>query len=170
MIELELVGVRVELPANQPIVLLKEQGGPRYLPIWIGAVEATAIAFALQGVQTPRPLTHDLFVDVLEEMNTDLAAVHITDLREGTFYAELHLVRGEESFVISARPSDAVALAARFEDVPILGADSVVDEAGLELDEDDDADVEAPTADSEETVREFRAFLDEVTPEDFKEQ
>lgn len=169
MIELELVGVRVELPANQPIVLLREQGGPRYLPIWIGAVEATAIAFALQGVQTPRPLTHDLFVDVLQEMGTDLAAVHITDLREGTFYAELHLSRGEESFVVSARPSDAVALAARFEDVPILGADTVVEEAGLELDDDDETDAESP-ADSEETVREFRAFLDEVTPEDFKEQ
>jgi uncharacterized protein len=167
VIELELVGVRVELPANQPIVLLREREGTRYLPIWIGAVEATAIAFALQGVDTPRPLTHDLFVDVLQEMGAGLAAVHVTELRDGTFYAELHLTQGDDTFTVSARPSDAIALASRFEDVPILGAEDVLEDAGLEIDDTEDGELEA---DPEEEVREFRAFLDDVTPEDFKEQ
>ncbi len=169
MIEMELVGVRVELPANQPIVLLKEREGTRYLPIWIGAVEATAIAFALQGVETPRPLTHDLFVDVLGELSVELVAVHVTALRDGTFYAELKLLRDGEPHTVSARPSDAIALAARLGEVPILSAEEVLDEAGLEI-EDDDEGGSTSGGDDEEEVRQFRAFLDEVTPEDFKEQ
>ena len=169
MIEMELVGVRVELPANQPIVLLKEREGTRYLPIWIGAVEATAIAFALQGVETPRPLTHDLFVDVLRELSVELVAVHITALRDGTFYAELKLLRDGEPHTVSARPSDAIALASRLGEVPILSAEEVLDEAGLEI-EDDDEGGASSSGDDEEEVRQFRAFLDEVTPEDFKEQ
>jgi bifunctional DNase/RNase len=167
VIEMELVGVRVELPANQPIVLLKEIEGTRYLPIWIGAVEATAIAFALQGVETPRPLTHDLFVDVMEELGVLLAAVHVTELRDGTFYAELQLAQGERTFTVSARPSDAIALASRMEDVPILSATDVLDEAGLEIDESEDGE---ESGDAEEEVRQFRAFLDEVTPEDFNKE
>jgi uncharacterized protein len=169
VIELELVGVRVEFPANQPIVLLKEKTGVRYLPIWIGAVEATAIAFALQGVHTPRPLTHDLFKTVLVDLHATLTAVHITELRDGTFYAELHLTRGSETFTISARPSDAVALAARFEDVPILSADDVLETAGIELD--DDVELESDAGqDDEDQLREFRAFLDEISPDDFRGQ
>jgi uncharacterized protein len=166
VIEMELIGVRVELPANQPIVLLRETGGSRYLPIWIGAVEATAIAFALQGVETPRPLTHDLFVDVLGETGVELAAVHVTDLRDGTFYAELHLRQGERAWTVSARPSDAIALAARFESVPVLAAEAVLDEAGLEIDRTDE-DGESGV-DAEEEVRRFRDFLDQVTPSDFE--
>ena len=167
MIEMELVGVRVELPANQPIVLLKEREGTRYLPIWIGAVEATAIAFALQGVDTPRPLTHDLFVDVMQEMGVELSAVHVTALRDGTFYAELQLTQGEKTWSVSARPSDAIALASRMDDVPIFGDESVIDEAGLEIESTDDEGEEG--VDAEEEVRQFRQFLDDITPEDFKE-
>ena len=166
MIEMELVGVRVELPANQPIVLLKEREGSRYLPIWIGAVEATAIAFALQGVETPRPLTHDLFVGVLAELGVELAAVHVTELRDGTVFAELHLTQGEQTYTVSARPSDAIALASRLEDVPIFGAEEVLDEAGLEIEPGDQEGGE----DAEEEVRQFREFLDTVSPEDFREQ
>lgn len=165
MIELELVGVRVELPANQPIVLLKERHGPRYLPIWIGAVEATAIAFALQGVETARPLTHDLMVDVLTAAGIAVTAVHVTDLRDGTYYAELHMRRGTEDIVVSARTSDAIAIATRLEDVPLFSAEAVLEEAGIEIDADEDED-----ADPEEEVREFREFLDTVRPEDFREQ
>jgi len=168
LIEMELVGVRVELPANQPIVLLKERHGTRYLPIWIGAVEATAIAFALQGVETPRPLTHDLFVEVLRDLGAELAAVHVTELRDGTFYAELHLTHGGRTTTVSARPSDAIALASRLEDVPIFGAASVLEEAGLEIDAADDEGEEGP--DPEEAVRQFREFLEDITPEDFREQ
>jgi bifunctional DNase/RNase len=166
VIEMELVGVRVELPANQPIVLLKERTGSRYLPIWIGAVEATAIAFALQGVETPRPLTHDLFVAVLRDLGAELTAVHVTDLRDGTFFAELHLRAGERTTTVSARPSDAIALASRLGDVPIFGAESVLDEAGLEID-DEDTDV-GEGVDPEEEVRRFREFLDDIQPEDFE--
>jgi len=169
MIELELVGVRVEFPANQPIVLLKEKVGSRYLPIWIGAVEATAIAFALQGVNTPRPLTHDLFKTVLVDLQAELTAVHITELREGTFYAELHLKRDGENLTISARPSDAVALAARFSDIPILSAEDVLDSAGIELDADEELEAD-DRPDDEDQLREFRAFLDEISPEDFRGQ
>jgi uncharacterized protein len=164
VIEMELVGVRVELPANQPIVLLKEREGTRYLPIWIGAVEATAIAFALQGVETPRPLTHDLFVDVLAELGVELAAVHVTDLRDGTFFAELQLIQGDRVFSVSARPSDAIALASRLDEVPILGAETVLEEAGLEIDTDEEGE---ESVDAEEEVRQFRAFLEDVDPEDF---
>lgn len=166
MIEMELVGVRVELPANQPIVLLKEKDGPRYLPIWIGAVEATAIAFALQGVETARPLTHDLMVDVLTAAGIQVTAVHVTDLREGTYYAELHMRRGDEDIVVSSRTSDAIAIATRLTDIPVYGAEEVLDEAGIEIDPDED-DVDA---DPEEEVKEFREFLDTITPEDFREQ
>ena len=170
MIEMELVGVRVELPANQPIVLLKEREGTRFLPIWIGAVEATAIAFALQGVDTPRPLTHDLFVDVLQALDVELVAVHIVELREGTFYAELKLLRDGQPTTVSARPSDAIALASRLGEVPVLAAPAVLEEAGLEIEDDEDGASSSSTGDDEEEVRQFRAFLDEVTPEDFKEQ
>ncbi len=166
MIEMELVGVRVELPANQPIVLLKEQTGTRYLPIWIGAVEATAIAFALQGVQTPRPLTHDLFVGVLTELDVTLEAVHVTELKDGTFFAELHLQQAGKNWTVSARPSDAIALASRLDGIPIRAAQEVLDEAGLEI---DDSEVEGEEGvDAEEQVRQFREFLDEVSPEDFE--
>ena len=166
MIELELVGVRVELPANQPIVLLKERHGARYLPIWIGAVEATAIAFALQGVETARPLTHDLMVDILAAAGITVSAVHVTDLREGTYYAELHMRRGDEEIVVSSRTSDAIAIATRLQDIPVYGDEGVLDEAGIEIDPDE----EAGDADPEEEVREFREFLDTITPEDFREQ
>ncbi len=164
MIEVELVGVRVELPANQPIVLLKEKAGSRYLPIWIGAVEATAIAFALQGVETPRPLTHDLFVNVLADMGVTLQAVHVTELRDGTFYAELHLHQNGRTYRVSSRPSDAIALASRLDAVPIFAAEDVMEEAGLEIEATEAGDEVA----AEEELRQFREFLDEVSPEDFR--
>ena len=108
MKQMEVVGVRVEMPSNQPIVLLKETEGDRYLPIWIGAVEATAIAFAQQGVLPARPLTHDLFRDVLDALSVQLRTVNITALREGIFFADLIFSNGVE---VSARPSDSIALA-----------------------------------------------------------
>src|SRR5438477_12981603 len=110
MIEMNLVGVRVELPTNQPIVLLREKEGERFLPIWIGAVEATAIAFAQQGIVTARPMTHDLMRDLLASLDKPLESVTITDLREGVFYAELAFPGGVS---VSARPSDAIALSMR---------------------------------------------------------
>src|SRR2546430_16821776 len=104
MIELNLVGVRVELPTNQPIVLLREREGERYLPIWIGAMEATAIAFALQGIVTQRPMTHDLLKNVLEEIQVHVERIVITELREGTFYAVIHMSRNGSRYEVSSRP------------------------------------------------------------------
>ena len=155
MIELELVGVRVELPHNQPIVLLKETSGTRFLPIWIGPVEATSIAFALQGVVTQRPMTHDLLRDLLEALEVGVERIVVTELHEGTFYAEIHMASGEQPVVVSSRPSDAIALAVRAS-VPIYAHEGVLDEAGIEIEDDE-----------EEEVERFKEFLDEVTPEDF---
>ncbi len=108
MRQMEVVGVRVEMPTNNPIVLLKETQGERYLPIWIGPMEATAIAFAQQGMVPARPLTHDLFRDVLEALDVQLRTVNITALRDGIFFADLIFSNGKE---VSARPSDSIALA-----------------------------------------------------------
>ena len=88
---MEVVGVRVEMPSNQPIVLLKEIDGSRFLPIWVGAHEATAIAFAQQGLVPPRPLTHDLMREIIEGLDATLTAVHITEVKSGTFFASLSL-------------------------------------------------------------------------------
>ena len=110
MHQMDVVGVRVEMPSNQPIVLLREIDGERYLPIWIGAVEATAIAFAQQGVVPARPLTHDLLRDILVALGHRLTEVRITDLVDGVFFAVLAFEGGVE---VSARPSDAIAHFAR---------------------------------------------------------
>lgn len=154
--DLEVVGVRVEMPSNNPIVLLREPVSGRYLPIWVGAVEATAIAYAQQGVVPPRPLTHDLMRDILGTLGVAVSEVRITALEDGVFYAVIALSTGAE---VSARPSDAIALALRV-DAPIRGADEVLEAAGIEIPDD-----EAPA--DEDQVEKFREFLDQVSPEDF---
>ena len=153
MREVDVMGVRVEMPSNQPIVLLREVSGERYLPIWIGAVEATAIAFAQQGVVPPRPLTHDLMKDLLEALGQELTEVQITEMKDGVFYATLVLGSGVE---VGARPSDSIALALRTGS-RIVCAEEVLDEVGL-----------AVPAEQEDEVERFREFLDHVTPEDFE--
>ncbi len=159
MIRLSLVGVRVEVPTNQPIVLLREDEGQRYLPIFIGPPEATAIVYALQGMETPRPMTHDLFKSVLDDMSIRLQQVVITELHDGTFYAEIELAgNGDNAYRVSSRPSDAIALAVRYEDaVPIFADEAVLDEAGVLFENDEE----------EEQIEQFREFLDQVRPEDF---
>ena len=158
MIEMTLVGVRVELPGNQPIVLLKEREGERYLPIWIGTSEATAIAFALQGVVTARPMTHDLLKTILDELAVNVSRILITELREGTFYATIEMGRNGTPLEISSRPSDAIALAVRL-GVPIFAHEDVLGEASIVIREDEEQ--------QEEEVERFREFLDNVRPEDF---
>jgi uncharacterized protein len=153
MSEMRVVGVRVELPANQPILLLRETEGDRYLPIWIGSVEATAIALEQQGVKPSRPLTHDLLKDVITAMSRRLEQVRITDLQGGTFFAELIFDGGIK---VSARPSDSVALALRM-GVPIHAEERVLAEAGLIIPDE-----------QEDEVEKFREFLDSISPEDFR--
>jgi bifunctional DNase/RNase len=167
MIPVELVGVRVELPANQPIVLLREQVSGRYLPIWIGGAEAMSISSHLEGQRPPRPLTHQLLVDVLVALEATLEAVHLTDLREGTFYAELHLLVAGEAVVVSARPSDAIAVAIRAGDVPILVDEDLFERVAIEIGSLDEDEEDGP--DPEEEVRQFRAFLEDLDPDDFLE-
>ena len=151
-VPVEVVGVRIEMPSNQPIVLLKEIDGVRYLPIWVGAVEASAIAFAQQGLIPSRPLTHDLFTSVLQILHADVLRVEITDLIDGVFFAELHLTGG---VTISARPSDAIALALRA-GAAITALDSLFEKAGIEIPDQ-----------SEDEVEKFREFLDQINPDDF---
>ncbi len=155
---MEVIGVRVEMPSNQPIVLLKEIDGSRFLPIWVGAVEATAIAFAQQGVKPPRPLTHDLMNNLVNLLDATLTAVHLTEIKEGIFYATM-LLRDSSGgqLTISARPSDAIALAVRSHS-NILATQELLDEIGIEI----------PQGDGEnQEVEKFREFLDQINPEDF---
>jgi bifunctional DNase/RNase len=148
----DVVGVRVEMPSNQPIVLLKEITGERYLPIWVGAVEATAIAFAQQAMKPPRPLTHDLIVDLLDLLDAKVISVHLTELKDGVFYADLK-ISGERT--LSVRPSDAIAIALRV-GAPILASEDLFNQAGIEIPDQSDDEVEK-----------FREFLDQINPEDF---
>lgn len=162
MAEVLVVGIRMQQPANQPVLLLRESAGDRYLPIWIGESEAQAIIIQQQGVEPPRPMTHDLFRDVIGALGRSLQEVRIVDLREGTFYADLvfdHDVR------VSARPSDSVALAIRM-GVPIHVEESVLAEAGLLMP--DDGDEESGGTLREDEVEKFKEFLDSVSPDDFK--
>jgi bifunctional DNase/RNase len=164
MVEVQLTNVRVDLQTNTPVVLLQElQGAHRTLPIFIGAPEATAIAFALQGVEPERPMTHDLMRDILAALGASLERVVVTELRESTYYAELLLRVGERTHTISSRPSDAIALAART-GTPLFVADELLDLEGVVL-AGDDEDEEVPNPD--ELVVEFRKFIDDVRPEDF---
>jgi len=169
MIEMRIVGVRIEMPSQQPILVLTEKDGPRSLPIVIGTVEATAIAMHLQGMRPARPLTHDLLGQVISALGRSVEQVRVVDFREGTFYGELAFDDGTS---LSDRPSDAVALAVRIE-CPVFVADELLDQAGIVLDDVDevvgpvDEDAATPDVDPDEEVQAFREFLDSVSPDDF---
>ncbi len=157
---MHLVGVRVEMPTNNPIVLLREADGQhRVLPIFIGPVEATAIAFAIQGVTTQRPMTHDLIRDVFLALGVGVERVVITELRDRTFFAEIQMTRNGTSCEVSSRPSDAIALAARL-GTPIFAHEAVLEEAAVTMSDDDEEE-------DEDEVERFREFLEGVNPEDF---
>ena len=152
-VRVSVVGVRVEMPSNQPIILLQDEPGQKYLPIWIGAVEATSIAFAQQGVIPARPLTHELLLEVIKNFGRQIKEVKVISLKDGIFYSEIIFDNG---VTISARPSDSIALALRVE-APILVAVEVLNSAGIEI-----------PVDEQDELDKFRQFLDEVNPEDFK--
>ena len=168
-VRMEVVGVRIEMPSNQPIVLLKEVEGSRFLPIWVGAHEATAIAFAQQDMNPKRPLTHDLMADVLSAIDATLVAVQITGITDGVFYSELHLRSGEVAInPISARPSDAIALALRTK-TNIMASTELLDEVGIDIPERVAGQVAdgAGQAGQDVEMERFREFLDQINPEDF---
>lgn len=156
-VPMQLVGVRIELPTQTPILLLRETDGSRYLPIWIGETEARAIVVALEGSESARPLTHDLLKNVTESLDAEITRVVVTELNGGTFYADLILNRNGEEIVVSARPSDAMALVART-NATVFAERSLLDEVGVEIQDDDD----------EEEIERFKEFLEGVSPEDFE--
>ena len=170
MIEVVLRAVRVDVGSSTPLLLLEEVAGERVLPIFIGAPEATAIAYALQGVESPRPMSHDLLGHVIVALGAQLFSVEITDLIDNTFFANLRLLRGNEEVVVSSRPSDAVALALRV-GAPILVSDDLMATEGkvmeLAYDEDDEEYVELDTPNEADLVEQLREFLEQVRPEDF---
>lgn len=149
---MEILGVRVETPSNQPLVLLRESDGGRLVPIWVGAIEASAIAFAYQGTETIRPLTHELMASVIEALGEALQRVTIVRVEDGVFYSELLFASGA---VVDARPSDAIALALR-SGVEVWCDEIVLADAGFE-----------PTHEEEDEVAQFREFLDHIEPGDF---
>jgi hypothetical protein len=165
---MDLIGVRIELPTNTPILLLREQApNPRLLPIFIGAPEATAIALALEGVDVPRPMTHDLIKVILDHIGVALRRVVVTELRDKTFFAELELGDNGRTKRVSCRPSDAIAVAVRC-GAPIFAAEAVMEEAGYWEPEEADSARADPETDPDEVVEQFREFIDTVRPEDFE--
>lgn len=175
MVEVRLRAVRVDLQSNTPVLLLQESDGlGRTLPIFIGAPEATAIAFALQGMETPRPMTHDLIRDLLDALSAEVVRVVVTELRSATYYAEIVLGTEGGELPVSSRPSDAVAVAVRA-GAPLYVDDELMDAEGIMLavdededgDEDEENDGDEERVNSDQLVGEFRSFLDTIRPEDF---
>jgi len=151
-------GVSFDAASKQPIVLLKAEGRNLFLPIWIGHPEAAAILMKLQNAELPRPMTHDLLANVIDQLQASVKGVLVTELRDNTFFAVLRLDSGGEEIQVDSRPSDAIALAVRT-DAPIFASENLLDANGIEFDQE--------VGDVEEIVREFKDFLDEVTPDDF---
>jgi bifunctional DNase/RNase len=161
MQEMVIYGVSFDMVGKQPIVLLKTADGNKFLPIWIGHPEAAAILMKLQGAATPRPMTHDLFTDILSQLEARVVKIAVTELRENTFYALITVAVDGAEIEIVSRPSDAIALAVRAE-APIFAAEAVIEESAIEFEQDQDVN-------EEEVVEEFKKFLDEVRPEDFSD-
>ena len=127
-IEMSIKGLMVDPVTNMPIVILRDSDGKRTLPIWVGVFEANAIALQIENVSTPRPMTHDLLRNVIQDLNGDVQKIVVSDLKDNTFYAVLHVVVAGEMVMIDARPSDAIALALRVR-APIFAEDAVIDNA-----------------------------------------
>src|SRR5213078_2429039 len=148
MQEMQIYGVSFDLVGKQPIVLLKTAEGNKFLPIWIGHPEAAAILMKLQSASTPRPMTHDLVTDMLDQLGAQVTRITVTELRENTFYAQITVQLDGSEIEVDSRPSDAIALAIRA-DAPIFAADEVIEE------------------EIESKVSEFKQFLEQVTPDEF---
>ncbi|MGM0365458.1 MAG: bifunctional nuclease family protein [Actinomycetota bacterium] len=158
LIKMSLEGVRIEMPTQKPIILLKEKEGNRYLPIWIGAFEATAIALEMSDIKTPRPMTHDLMTNILKTLDCSIQNIEICDIRDNTFYAFINMKnKKKDDIEIDSRPSDAIALAVRC-NCDIYAAEHVIQSAGLEI------------GSIEDEVEKFKDFLDHISPEDFKKE
>ncbi len=156
-------GVSFDMVGKQPIVLLKTISTNRFLPIWIGHPEAAAILARLQDSETPRPMTHDLFATVLNEMDAEVTKISVVEMRDSTFYAKITLKRDGKEIEFDARPSDAIALALRAK-APIFAADEVIEASAIQMEHEDE---QSATADPERLVEDFKQFLEDVRPEQF---
>lgn len=166
MIEVTVDSIRVSLISQHRVVVLKELDSNRYLPIWIGPFEADAITIGLQGLEIPRPMTHDLLKRIVDEVGGVISHILVNDLRDDTFYARIVMdVNGRHS-EIDARPSDAIALAVRAK-VPIYVVESVMDRAGVEPSEDEEGEEGvALTPEEEEKLAVFRDFVETLDLDD----
>ena len=161
MIEVTVAHLGLDRTTNAPVVILREKAGARILPIWIGPAEASAIAMEMQGMKAPRPMTHDLLKQVVTGLGAELRRLVIADVRDNTYYAELHLARGgDDRFLIDSRPSDGIALALRLH-APIFAADDLLTEAVIGPDA--EPPPSAPGIDAEQLKR----YLETLDPEDF---
>ena len=164
MIEVRIASLAVDPRSNQPVLILRRMdetaADQRVLPIWIGQPEATAILLALEGVELPRPLTHDLLKSVVETLGAYVERVEITRVQEGTFYAALILRAEERRLAVDARPSDSIALAVRT-GAPVFVAEDVMESAAV-------TDESGGEVDEEAELQAFREFLESVDPEDFQ--
>ncbi len=167
MVQVRIVGLAVD-SRSQHLILLKplteEAGTGTMLPIWIGAQEATSIFIAIEGAEAPRPLSHDLMKTLLETVGAEVERVEVTKIEDGTFYAEITLRTPNGTRILDARPSDAVAIAARVA-APVWVADEVMETAGIA---DQTAQDSGDDVDEDAKLAEFREFLEEVDPEDFQ--
>ena len=158
--QMKVTGLVMDPHSNTPILVLKDVTDETTLPIWIGLLEATAIATELENIQFPRPMTHDLIRDILEELGGRVECIVITELRDRTYFAEVRILLGGQRHIVSSRPSDAVAIAVRV-DCPIYAEEELLDAEGVILPEEEE-EVEA-----DELVSEFRDFIEGIRPEDF---
>ena len=166
MIQVRVMGIALDA-VQQHVILLKpvhEEEGDSVLPIWIGIQEASSILIAVSGEAAPRPLTHDLMKTLIDSVGATVERIEVTRIEDGTFYAELSLSTPNGPLVLDARPSDAVALAARTQ-APLFVADEVLEKAGIPA---AFADFTEAGSDSDEKLAEFRRFLEDVNPEDFQ--
>ena len=158
---MSVYGINLDLFSSSPIVILKVEDENRYLPIWIGQPEARSILMKLQNQEFSRPLTHDLAVNLVTELGGTFERVSVTELRDSTFFATLHLEIGGRTVEVDSRPSDAIAIAVRA-GAPIFAADTVIEEAAVVFEE---AMEDAP---EEEVVDKFKDWMNRITPEDFR--
>jgi uncharacterized protein len=154
-----IAGLTIDPASNTPIIILKTEEGEQAIPIWIGLLEATAIASALQNIEFERPMTHDLFKNFSQFLNVSVAKVEVCDLRDNTFFALIHFNSQERTFTMDARPSDAIAIALRFQ-APIY-----VDEKVIQKSKRDEGGVEV--LDKSEEGKKWAEYLEKLSPEDF---
>ena len=161
-VEMKVRGLALDPVSNMPIIVLRDEEDKRSLPIWVGIFEANAIALELEKISTPRPMTHDLIKNILESIDARVLKVVVTDLKENTFYAALHVQLGDVEYTVDSRPSDAIALALR------VAAPIYVDEEVVRKAKTLDVPAKEPEAVKADDPERIREWLGSIKPEDFE--